>query len=168
MATWPFRLLSLVKAHMVLMRICGELGRMARFPKCPGFLIHSGLSVVVLCFQTSSFLWQNRSSCMMRLQGLVVSARHLSSDRGLMFGSDGLPLVRVVFFPSSSLMGVVLFPSYAHCWNCARERLQRGRCVSKGQLLSLALSIIPPSHLFSFSFSFFLFFFFYVKKDWIL
>ena len=99
---------------MVLMRIYGELGRMARFPKCPSFLINSGLSVVVICFQTSSFLWHNQSSRMMRRQGLVVSAQRLSNDRGLPFGSDGLPLVRVVFFPSSSLVGVVLFPSYAH------------------------------------------------------
>ena len=29
---------------MVLMRIYGELGRTARFPKCPDFLINSGLS----------------------------------------------------------------------------------------------------------------------------
>ena len=51
---------------------------------------------------------------MMRRQGLVVTARCLSDDRELTFGSDGLPLVGVVFFPSSSLVGVVLFPSYAH------------------------------------------------------
>ena len=43
---------------------------------------------------------------MMRHQGLIVTARHLSSDRGLTFGSDGLPLVGVVFFPSSSLVGL--------------------------------------------------------------
>ena len=35
-----------------------------------------------------------------------------SGDRELTFGSDGLLLVGVVFFPSSSLMGVMLFPSY--------------------------------------------------------
>ena len=51
---------------------------------------------------------------MMKIQGLVVTARSLSSDRGPTFGFDGLPLVGVVFFPSSSLVGVVLFPSYAH------------------------------------------------------
>ena len=96
---------------MVLMRIYGELGWMARFPMCPSFLINSGLSVVVLCFQTSSFLWQNRSSRMMRCQGLVVFAGRLSNDRRLTFGFDGLPLVGVVFFPSSSLVGVVLFPN---------------------------------------------------------
>ena len=44
MAPWPFRLPSLGKACLVLMRIYGELGRTARFPKCPGFLINSGLS----------------------------------------------------------------------------------------------------------------------------
>ena len=37
----------------------------------------------------------------------------LSNDRERMFGVDGLPLLGVVFFPISSLVGVVLFPSYA-------------------------------------------------------
>ena len=37
----------------------------------------------------------------------------LSGDHGLKFGVNGLPLVGVVFFPSSSLVGVVLFPNYA-------------------------------------------------------
>ena len=50
---------------------------------------------------------------MMKRQGLVITAWGLSSDRGPTFGVYGLPLVRVVFFPSSSLMEVVLFPSYA-------------------------------------------------------
>ena len=40
---------------------------------------------------------------MMKRQGLVITA----------FGVDGLPLIGVVFFPSSSLVGVLLFPSYA-------------------------------------------------------
>ena len=51
---------------------------------------------------------------MMKRQGLVVTTWSLSGDRGLTFGFDGLSLVRVVFFHSSSLVGVVLFPSYAH------------------------------------------------------
>ena len=51
---------------------------------------------------------------MMERQGLVVTTRSLSNDRGPTFGFDGLPLVGVVFFPSSFLLGVVLFPSYAH------------------------------------------------------
>ena len=51
---------------------------------------------------------------MMECHGLVVNTRSLSVDRESTFGFDGLPLVRVVFFPISSLMGVVLFPSYAH------------------------------------------------------
>ena len=51
---------------------------------------------------------------MTRRQGLVVTARCLSGDRGLTFGSDGLLLIGVVFFPSSSLMGVMVFPCYAH------------------------------------------------------
>ena len=50
----------------------------------------------------------------MKRQGLVVTARSLSGDRGSAFSLDGLPLVGVVFFPSSSLVGVVLFHSYAH------------------------------------------------------
>ena len=51
---------------------------------------------------------------MMKRQGLVVTAWSMSDDHGPTFGFDGLPLVGVVFFPSSSLMGVVLSPSYAH------------------------------------------------------
>ena len=51
---------------------------------------------------------------MMKRQGLVITAWGLSGDRGPTFGVDGLPLVGVVFFPSSSLVRVVLFPSYAH------------------------------------------------------
>ena len=51
---------------------------------------------------------------MMKRQGLVVTTRSLSGDRGPTFGFNSLPLVRVVVFPSSSLVGVVLFPSYAH------------------------------------------------------
>ena len=47
----PFRLPSLRKARVALMRIYEELGQIARrLPKCPGFLINSGPSVVGLCF----------------------------------------------------------------------------------------------------------------------
>ena len=49
---------------------------------------------------------------MMRRQGLVITAGCLSGDREPTFGFDGLLFVGVVFFPSSSLLGVVLFPSY--------------------------------------------------------
>ena len=49
---------------------------------------------------------------MMKCQGLVVIAGGLPGDLELTFGSDGLLLVGVVFFPSSSLVGVMLFPSY--------------------------------------------------------
>ena len=49
---------------------------------------------------------------MMKCQGLVVTAGGLPEDFGLASGSDGLLLVGVVFFPSSSLVGVMLFPSY--------------------------------------------------------
>ena len=84
-----------------------------RLPKRHGFLINSGPSVVVLYFQPSSFLWQSQSLRMMKRQGLVIKAWGLSGDRGPTLGVDGLPLVGVVFFPRSSLVGVVLFPSYA-------------------------------------------------------
>ena len=49
---------------------------------------------------------------MMKHQGLVVITRGLPGDHELTFDSDGLLLVGVVFFPSSSLMGVMLFHSY--------------------------------------------------------
>ena len=49
---------------------------------------------------------------MMRCQSLVITKGGLSGDREPTFGSDGLLLVGVVFFPSSSLVGFVLFPSY--------------------------------------------------------
>ena len=49
----------------------------------------------------------------MKLQGLIVTARSSSGDRRPVFGFDVLPFVGVVFFPSSSPMGVVLFPSLA-------------------------------------------------------
>ena len=84
-----------------------------QLPKRPDFLINSDPSVVVLCFQPSPFIWQSRSPRMMKLQGLVITTWGLSSDRGPTFGVDGLPLVGVVFFPSFSLVRVVLFPNYA-------------------------------------------------------
>ena len=49
---------------------------------------------------------------MMKCQGLVVIVGGLLGDRELTFSSDGLLLVAVVFFPSSSLVGVMLFPIY--------------------------------------------------------
>ena len=48
---------------------------------------------------------------MMKRLGLVVIARGRLGDPELAFSSDGPLLVGVVFFPSSSLMGVMLFPS---------------------------------------------------------
>ena len=98
---------------MALMLIYGELGWIARLPKRPIFLINSDPSMVVLFFQPSSFRWQSQSPRMMKLQGLVITGWGLSGDRGPTFGADGLPLVGDVFFPSSFLIGVVLFPSYA-------------------------------------------------------
>ena len=47
---------------------------------------------------------------MKKRQGLVIFAGGLPGDLGLAFSSDGPLLVGVVFFPSSSLMGVMLFP----------------------------------------------------------
>ena len=48
---------------------------------------------------------------MMKRQGLVAFVGGLPGDPRLVFGSDGPLLVGVVFFSSSSLMGVMLFPS---------------------------------------------------------
>ena len=48
----------------------------------------------------------------MKSEGLVITTEGLSSDCEPTSGSDGLLLVRVVFFLSSSLVGVMLFPSY--------------------------------------------------------
>ena len=50
---------------------------------------------------------------MTKRQGLVITAWGLSGDREPTFGVDDLPLVGVMFFLSSSLVGVVLFPRYA-------------------------------------------------------
>ena len=49
----------------------------------------------------------------MKRRCLVITAWGLSGDREPTFDVDGLPLVGFVFFPSSFLVGVVLFPSYA-------------------------------------------------------
>ena len=51
-----FCLPSLGKARVVLMRIYGELGRTAWFPKCPGFLINSRLSGSYFASKTPSSL----------------------------------------------------------------------------------------------------------------
>ena len=51
---------------------------------------------------------------MIKIRGLIVTAKGLFGDRRSTFGFDALPFVGVVFFPSSSLVGVVLFPSPAH------------------------------------------------------
>ena len=50
----------------------------------------------------------------MKLQGSIVTARGLSGDCRPTFGFDVRPFVGVLFFPSSSPVGVVLFPSPAH------------------------------------------------------
>ena len=51
---------------------------------------------------------------MMKLYGLITTARSLFGDRRPTFGFEVLPFVEVVFFPSSSLVEVVLFLSRAH------------------------------------------------------
>ena len=43
---------------------------------------------------------------MMKLQGLIVTARSPSGDRGPTFGFDVPPFVGIVFFPSSPLWGL--------------------------------------------------------------
>ena len=73
-ALGPSRLLSLKKARVALMQVYGELERIARLPRRPGFLINSDPSAVVLCFQPSSFLWQSRSPRMVKRQDLVIAA----------------------------------------------------------------------------------------------
>ena len=50
----------------------------------------------------------------MKLRGLIVTAWGLFGYRSSTFGFDALPFVGVELFPSSSLVGVVLFPSLAH------------------------------------------------------
>ena len=86
---------------------------------------------------------------MMKLQGLIDTARCSSGGRRPTFGFDILTFVEVVFFFSSSLVGVVLFPSPAHLWNWIEEHIWRGRYASKGIFFSPASSIIPflPSFL---------------------
>ena len=51
---------------------------------------------------------------MMKLRGLVVTARGLFGDRRSTFGFTTLPFIGVVFFPSFSLVRVVFFPSLTH------------------------------------------------------
>ena len=51
-ATWPFRLPSLGKVRVALMRIYGELERIARLTKRPSSLINSDPSVMVLTLPT--------------------------------------------------------------------------------------------------------------------
>ena len=48
----------------------------------------------------------------MKCQGLVVIIGGLPKDLELAFGFEGLLLVGVVFFPSFSFVGVMLFPSH--------------------------------------------------------
>ena len=111
-----FRLSSLRKARIVLMQIYGESEQTAWLPKGPGFSINNRLSsmvCVILCSQPSSSLRQCRSSYMMKLQGLIATARSLFGGHRPTFGFDVLPFVGVALFPNPSHVGVVLFPSPA-------------------------------------------------------
>ena len=75
-------------------------------------LINNDPSVMVLTLPTFVLFRHSRSPRMIKRQGLVIIAGGMSCDRELMFGSNGLLLIGVVFLPSSSLVGVMLFPSY--------------------------------------------------------
>ena len=121
----------------------------------------------------------------MKCQGLVVITGGLPGDHELTFGSNGFLLVGVVFFLSSSLVGVMLFLSYIRCRSCARECIWRGQCTQKKLLVPLSpffplssslLSLSPLSSPFSFpfpsrshslflSFPFPLFFFFFFLRE---
>ena len=57
------------------------------------------------------FLGRNWNSRTMKRQGLVVFAGGPLRDPGMAFSSNGPLLIGVVFFHSSSFMGVMLFPS---------------------------------------------------------
>ena len=57
------------------------------------------------------FLGHNWNPRVMNRQGLVVFAGGPPRDPRPAFGSDCHLLIRVVFFPSSPFMGVMLFPS---------------------------------------------------------
>ena len=90
----------------------GELEPIVRFSECSGFLINCDSSAMELMLRTFlPFLGRNWNPRVMKRQGLVVFAGGSTGDSGRAFGSDGPLLVGVVFFPSSSFMGVMLFPS---------------------------------------------------------
>ena len=58
------------------------------------------------------FLGHNWNPCVMKHQGLVIFTGGPPRHSGPGFGSDGPLPVGVVFFPSFSFMGVMLFPSF--------------------------------------------------------
>ena len=57
------------------------------------------------------FLGRNWNPCLMKRQGPVVFAGDPPRDSGPAFGFDCPLLVGVMFFPSFSFLGVMLFPS---------------------------------------------------------
>ena len=83
---------------------------MRDFPRCPGFFINNRLPSRVYVIGRSrfpSYLLQRRSSDMMKLQGLIATARNLFGGHRPTFGFVVLPFVRVVLFPSPTI-----------CWSC--------------------------------------------------
>ena len=76
------------------------------FPRCPGFFIDNRLPSRVYVIRHScfpSYLCQHQSSDMMKLQGLIASARSLFSGHRPTFGLIVLPFVGVVLFPSPAI-----------------------------------------------------------------
>ena len=84
--------------------------RLRDFPRCPSFFINNRLPsrvCVILRSRFPFYLCQHQSSDMMKLQGLIATARSLFGGHKPTFGFVVLPFV-----------GVVLFPSPAICWSC--------------------------------------------------
>ena len=98
---------SVFNAGLWRMRTDCEIFRVLRLPYKLRLLYNGAHASNLL-----PFLGRNWNPHMMKHQGLVVFVGGLPGDLGLAFGSDGPLLVGVVFFPSSSFMGVMLFLSF--------------------------------------------------------
>ena len=84
--------------------------RLRDFPRCPGFFINNRLPSRVYVIHHPHFpfyLRQRRSSDLIKLMGLIATARSLFGGHRPTFGLVVLPFVRVVLFPSSVI-----------CWSC--------------------------------------------------
>ena len=87
--------------------------RLRGFPRRLGFFINNRLPsmvCVILHFQLPSSLRQCQSSYMMKLQGLIATARSLFGGHRLTFGFVVLPFVRVVLFPNPASCGSCVVP----------------------------------------------------------